>query len=287
MELTPEQLERLVEGFQTHDFTQEVHLPSGAEKEPDRKYTPLEKRVLSYMKNNLPNLGFTRNMASFSNKHPVNVLMSADARYISNEAMQILEDEEKTRAALEQFTEMFSPLLEFTADAYCQSAGKTSDELNDDDIQLIFDHVTSVVNTELINVLMQGQQFPALNNIAHKHLTHEDFSSKITPDSINFYKQWTKQWAKSDTPVKEMLSLDDEKLDLHTSIQADFITHTLFDDFCATLDDTNKTILRMRMDKFTYKEIAEKLGYKNHSAVLKRMKKITKLWTEFTGESDQ
>lgn len=250
--------------------------------EPERKYNPLEKRVLSYMKQNLPDLGFTRNMDFFTEKHPVNALMSADARYISNEAMQILEDEEKTCAALDRFDEMFSPLLELTADAYCQSSGKTVDALDDDDMQCIRDHVTSAVNTELINVLMQGQQFPALNNIAHKHLTHEDFDDKRNPDSINFYKQWTR----CDTFVREMLSLDDETLtlDIRTSIEPDLITQALFDEFCETLNDTDRTILRMRMDKFTYTQIAEVLGYKNHSAVHKRAKKIADRWTEFTSE---
>jgi len=36
------------------------------------------------------------------------------------------------------------------------------------------------------------------------------------------------------------------------------------------------------MDDRTYAQIAEKLGYKNHSAVLKRVKKIGERWTKFT-----
>lgn len=97
MKFTQEQLDILVKGFQQHDITQSVHLPGGLwnakpGKEPEREYNPLEKRVLSYMKRNLSALGFIRNMNNFSNKHPVNLLMSADAQYISDEAMKIFED---------------------------------------------------------------------------------------------------------------------------------------------------------------------------------------------------
>ena len=38
------------------------------------------------------------------------------------------------------------------------------------------------------------------------------------------------------------------------------------------------------MDDRTYAQIAEKLGYKNHSAVLKRVRKIAERWTEYMNE---
>lgn len=283
MKLTPEQLAKLVEGLQTHDFTQDVYLPGGMENpedEPERKYNPLESHVRSYMKQNLPDLGFTRNMDNFSEEHPVNVLISADARYIADEAMKILEDEKETEAALDEFFEKFDPLITHATASYCQAYGKTVDELDKDDSVHIIDHVTSTVNPELINTLMQGQQFPTLNNVAHKHLTHEDFGAKRNFDATNFYKQWTR----CDTIVQEMLSLDDETLDIRTSIEPDLISQILFDDFCKTLNNVDSTIFRMRLDNHTYTQIAEALGYKNHSAVLKRVKKIKDRWTEFTSE---
>ncbi len=111
MNLTPEQLEMLVKGFQKHDFTQEVYLPGGMENpedEPDRKYNPLENRVRSYMKRNLLALGFTRNINNFTEQHPANLLISADAQYISDEAVKILEDAEQTEAAIDQYMQQFT-----------------------------------------------------------------------------------------------------------------------------------------------------------------------------------
>jgi hypothetical protein len=46
------------------------------------------------------------------------------------------------------------------------------------------------------------------------------------------------------------------------------------DDFMATLTKKDKQILEMRMKGRTLEEIAEALGYQNHSGVLKRIRKI-------------
>ncbi|MGN0967669.1 MAG: hypothetical protein ACI4O3_00240 [Oscillospiraceae bacterium] len=294
MKFTPEQLEILTKGFQGHDFTQDVYLPGGMEKpedEPKRTYNPLEKRVLRYMKRNLPALGFKRNMNNFTEKHPVNVLMSADARYISDEAMKILRNEEHTEEAIKQYMELFGPLIEFVAESYCEAKRKTLEELDDNDVQRIMDRVTSVVNEELMNAVMQGQRFPAINDIAHTNLTHEDFGNKVNFDSINFHEQWTR----CDTQVQELLSLDaelgkeSENDDLHSTIEpgyeVDFISQALLNSFCETLDDIDTTIFHTRMDGRTYVQIAEKLGYKTHSAVLKRVEKIGTRWKEFMSES--
>lgn len=298
MKFTPEQLEILVKGFQEHDFTQEVHLHGGVwnsktkeeEDDQERQYNPLENRVRSYMKRNLPALGFKRNMNNFTDKHPVNLLMSADAQYISNEAIKIFDDAEQTDAAIEQYFELFAPLIESAGESYCAAKGKTEEELDDSDIQRIMDRVMAVVNEVLMNTVMQGQQFPAINDIAHSSLTHEDFGSKFNFDSINFHEQWTR----CDTEVQEMLSLDtelekeaedpDAPLTIEPGHEVDFVGQALINSFCKTLNDIDVTLFRMRMDGRTHAQIAEKLGYKNHSAVLKRVKKIAERWTEFMNE---
>ena len=293
MNLTPEQLEMLVKGFQKHDFTQEVYLPGGMENpedEPERKYNPLENRVRSYMKRNLLALGFTRNINNFTEQHSANLLISADAQYISDEAMKILEDAEQTETAIDQYMELFAPIIEYTAQSYCDAKGKTLDELDDSDVWRIMDRVTSVSNIELMNVVMQGQQFSAINEIAHYNLTHEDFGNKFNFDSINFHEQWTR----CDTLVQEMLSLDaelekeaenpDAPVTIEQGHEVDYVGQALITSFCETLNDIDATIFRMRMDDHTYAQIAEKLGYKNHSAVLKRVRKIAERWTEYMNE---
>ena len=54
--------------------------------------------------------------------------------------------------------------------------------------------------------------------------------------------------------------------------------------FYQTLNDADETILRMRESSQPYEKIAEVLGYKNHSAVIKRLKKLRERWIEFDRE---
>ena len=198
MKFTPEQLEMLVKGFREHDFTQSVHLPAMPEKseipeEQAKKYKAFYGQVQGYMRRNLPSLGFKRDMNNFTRDHPVNLLMHADADHISKEAIAIFDDEERKDAAIEQYMKLFYPLIETAAESYCKAKGKTIDDLSDTDMQKIFDRVTNTVNEELMNTVMQGQQVPAINDVAHRNLTHEDFGSKYNFDYINFHVKWKMQ----------------------------------------------------------------------------------------------
>lgn len=55
-------------------------------------------------------------------------------------------------------------------------------------------------------------------------------------------------------------------------------------EFLASLGETDRQILTMRMEGITLEKIAEKLGYKTHSAVHKRIRKIGLAYEKFSGE---
>lgn len=46
--------------------------------------------------------------------------------------------------------------------------------------------------------------------------------------------------------------------------------------FLKTLPLKDRQIVELRQDGFTYEEIADKLGYKNHSGVIKRVEAVKK-----------
>ena len=56
--------------------------------------------------------------------------------------------------------------------------------------------------------------------------------------------------------------------------------------FLEAIDPTDRRILMLRAQGYTMKEIAEKTGFKTHSAVLKRLKKIGEAYEQFNKESD-
>jgi hypothetical protein len=49
------------------------------------------------------------------------------------------------------------------------------------------------------------------------------------------------------------------------------------------IPDKDKQILKLRMKGQTLEEIADELGYKNHSGILKRIRKIGQQYEKFAG----
>ena len=280
---TEEQKEILHKGFQEHDFTQSVSLSpecefSGKEAET---YKGLKTSVKDSMKNALSAFGIHRKMDNFSKEHPVNLLMNSDASYIAEEATKIFGDEQQTDEAVDLYFDLFGPLVEIATDSYCKAKGKHRSELTKEDWQRIMDRVTQVVNEELSQAVMEGQQFSELFEIAHDAPTHEDFPNEWNPDSINFHDAWTH----CKTQVGEMLSLDEPDAP-EIGADDDVITQMILNTFCERLDEVDATIFHMREDGYTQAEIAKQLRYKNHSAVTKRIQSIRKQWDEFTKEYD-
>ena len=281
---TEEQLEILRKGFQEHDFTQDVSLSreynlSGKEAET---YKWLKKLSKGYMKSALPELGVNRQMGNFSADHPVNLLMNTDASYIAAEGTKIFENKKLRRKAIRQFFRLFRSQIKQATTSYCKAKGKTPKQLTEEDRKRIMDRVTQVVNEGLSSAVLLGQQIPELYGIAHDAQAPEDFPNELNTDAINFHNQWTH----CKTQVGEMLSLDDDEdgEPEPCSPDADPFYQLILDAFFEKLSDTDAEIFRMREIGYTQAEIAEKLGYKNHSAVTKRLQAMRKQWDEFTNE---
>ena len=51
----------------------------------------------------------------------------------------------------------------------------------------------------------------------------------------------------------------------------------------ASLSEKDRQIVQLRQDGFTYGEIAQRLGYNNHSGVIKRIEAIRKKYRQYTG----
>jgi len=85
--------------------------------------------------------------------------------------------------------------------------------------------------------------------------------------------------------------MEDEEHGIHAieDARSGFEDNVVAEDFCgrfkARLSDKDLRILELRVEGFTYEEIAVKLDYKNHSGVLKRMKAITKMFLEYEDNS--
>jgi len=97
-----------------------------------------------------------------------------------------------------------------------------------------------------------------------------------------------RKWSHSRTSVGAMLSLDQLMDDAPDSItfenapfEEEIIESQTFEAFAATLSERDKQILQLKASGFTLKEIADKVGYQNHSAVSKRIHIISGKFAEY------
>jgi ribosomal protein L15E len=70
---------------------------------------------------------------------------------------------------------------------------------------------------------------------------------------------------------------------------AHFVTDIISDEyiecFKKRLSEKDVRILEMRVEGFTYEEIAKEIGYKNHSGVIKRIRAIINEYDDYEEEN--
>lgn len=121
----------------------------------------------------------------------------------------------------------------------------------------------------------------------------EDFDERYSTQKIDYIRKWYHTRTKHPQVSLEGLQEDlekehdglnweapDEKQDLETCV-VDVADGQLF---LQSLDEKDVQILQLRNKGYTLEEIADELGYKNHSGVQKRIQKIGAAYQAFTGE---
>ena len=175
-------------------------------------------------------------------------------------------------------------------DCYAKSVSKEIDYLTDDEIHTVVEKIAGVIDETLIETVMQGQQVPAIFGISKKIPQHEDFTEQLNQDKINFYNKWTHCKTKLGAPLFFSELSEDESTNIE-GVKNFFANNPaeeqryifLRDEFAKTLGSTDKEIYYLSEKGLTQKEIADRLGYKTHSAVSKRMKIMNKGFKEFLG----
>ena len=155
----------------------------------------------------------------------------------------------------------------------------------------VIEKVSDVINEELINVIMLGQQVPEVFGVAHEMPSYEDFSylKDGNNDLINFHNKWTHCKTKlgaslffSELSENEATSIEGASSFFESSdVVTKYEYEQIRDAFANTLNSTDREIYYMREKGYTNAEIAERLGYKTPSSVTKRLKPMKKKFYEF------
>lgn len=292
IKFTPEQLDELQSFFQNNDFTANMTLnrECNLKGEQAEIFVRTKKIFGEYWLGNLRPLGVNRKMKNFSKDYPVNLLENADAEYFSEQISEIYTDPDKLNEYIDRFFEMYGEPVMLGIDCYAKSVGKETDALTNEEIHTVVEKVAGVIDETLIETVMQGQQVPAIFGVSKKFPQHEDFTERLNQDKINFYNKWTHAKTKLGAPLLFSELSEDETTDIEGAKM--FFANDpeeekryifLRDEFAKTLSSTDKEIYYLSEKGLTQKEIADRLGYKTHSAVSKRMKIMNKDFKKFIG----
>ena len=154
---------------------------------------------------------------------------------------------------------------------------------------LVEDHV-AIADAAALN----RQRHPAGMNAEKEYRCFEDFDYRDSNQKIDFYRKWyhtrSKKAEFSLEGYKEYLmeAYDDdgwEVPDPVSDFEDEVVENVDVQRFMATLSEKDRNILQLRQDGYTLQEIADKLEYKTHSAVLKRINKIGRQYEKYSGLS--
>ena len=228
----------------------------------------------------LKSLGGKGSFKNFSENYPLQILEQADQDIVTGIVGEILTDRELANPIMNSFFVIATKPFDEECAAYCDSAQKTPDELTLEDIMKITDKVADDFLAKMVRLMMISQNVPEILGVTRKNGAHEDFNTKVAEnhDKIDFNRKWDHVRTELGKPlsldyiVKSNPSALEESRNIFGSSDESYDIWER--QFLDSLDDTDRTIYLMRQKGFTLKEIAERLGYKTHSAVSKRIEKM-------------
>ena len=148
--------------------------------------------------------------------------------------------------------------------------------------------------TWLIPKIMAQHNMNEIIAVAAEYRCVEDFDYRNSRQKIDHYRRWYHTRAKNITvesldELKERYAENNDGMDWDVADERSDVNRAVLEpmavnEFLASLGETDRQILTMRMEGITLEKIAEKLGYKTHSAIHKRIRKIGLTYEKFSGK---
>lgn len=146
---------------------------------------------------------------------------------------------------------------------------------------------------DIVPKVMEKYRMDVTMQVAEEFRCFEDFDFRNSREKTDFHRKWYHTRTKH-----PMISLEEfqenyttshngqqwDEPDFSQNVEENVTAQILVEQFKATLSERDLDVLQMRMKGCTLKTIAEKLGYRNHSGVAKRIRKIGLNYEKFTGE---
>ncbi len=146
----------------------------------------------------------------------------------------------------------------------------------------------SDIMSRLVPKVMEKHNMYGIIATAKEFRCFEDFDTRDSNQKRDFMRKW--YHTRTRHPIvsieeaqtnesDEFISYDfhDERQDFEDEVCGKM----LIEHFEFKISEKDFDILTMRMNGKTYEEIAKKLGYKNHSGIIKRIKRIAEAYLDF------
>lgn len=147
------------------------------------------------------------------------------------------------------------------------------------------------VMKQVVEETIEEQGWGPILEVIRNMPCEEDFERWDTNVRKDFLRKWYHTRSKRVQTVSLEECMEDEDSRIHSipDPKGDFTEQVESEDFCqrfkTTLSQKDMAILELRVEGYTLEEIADRLGYKTHSAVVKRMEAIKKRFLQYKQKS--
>lgn len=144
----------------------------------------------------------------------------------------------------------------------------------------------------LVPQAMERHNMNAIIEVAKEYRCFEDFDYRSSRQKTDFFRKWYHTRTKH--PQISLESFQEDYAEAHDcnewdipdeshDTETDVVGKIQAEQFLETLSEKDRQILELRSEGCALEVIAEKLGYKNHSGVLKRIRKLGQAYEKFAG----
>lgn len=176
----------------------------------------------------------------------------------------------------------------FTVEQLCKWSNSNR-EIEMDFVSL--EEATLIMNYIVAKYIVQNN-LREIIKVIEENRCEEDFDFRNSRQKTDFLRKWyhtrtnhpsisLEEWQEN---YKEKHNGIEYEIADDVNVENDVVDQIIIDEFLSTLSDKDRRILELRIDGTSYERIAELLGYKNHSGVIKRIQKIGVLFQKYTGK---
>lgn len=143
---------------------------------------------------------------------------------------------------------------------------------------------SSLLIGTVVQIRKKQSGLASIIQIVKEHRCHEDFDNRRSRAKIDFHRSFNHSRSKIKiVPIPQDSDISDTLLYDPTDNLCDAID---FNKFRSNLSTRDRKLVDLLGEGYTRAEIAEKIGYATHSAVVKRIKRIGKMYSDYLDETE-